>query len=544
MNIVKTIKYFGYLVFINVYIFAAQSPKLTVIIVIDQFAYNYLDKLKPYLNGGIKFLLNNGINYTNAFYLNGTPTTCPGHAMLATGTFGHYHGIIGNKWFNSVGKSIECDNDSAKNAAVLAPNGKLYNYGKSAKNIMVDGLSDQIIINSMPNAENQVWSLSLKSRAAIAMAGKLGKAIWFDGNSGDFTTSKAYFDALPDWVKDFNKKQKIDQITEFIWEQFFKTTAPYDFCNVNNYKYAGGQSIINKKHLINPTDKNKFDQIYTKTPLANQNLIDLALTCLDKKWNNNNFILWLSLSSLDKVGHKFGPYSKEAIDMIYHMDNQLLDFIKYIFSIVNKKDTLIILTADHGISPIPEILKDDGLDIAQRYVAGDLIKELNKIIEKKYNIPNFIINFEDPQFYVDQTKLSQLSQETKNQIYKDIKKYLLSKPGVQNVWTFEELENKCLSSKDPNFLLKKQLYKGRSGQIIVVVKPYTQISNFPRGTTHNSPYIFDRQVPLIFYQAGKFTKQTINKNVYITQVAPTLAEILNVPRPSAAFYPILPGIKI
>ena len=116
---------------------AFGAPRLTVIFVIDQFAHHYIERIKPYLKGGIAFLLDNGIVYQNAYFPHAMPSTATGHAALNTGCFAKDHGLIGNKWFGPQGEKIYCDDDSVKNAAVFGSNGKTLNYGKSAKNLEI-----------------------------------------------------------------------------------------------------------------------------------------------------------------------------------------------------------------------------------------------------------------------------------------------------------------------------------------------------------------------------------------------------------------------
>ena len=113
------------------------APHLTVIFVVDQFAHHYIDRLAPYMRGGIKHLLKNGVVYENAYYPHAMPATATGHAALNTGCFAKDHGIVSNKWFQN-GKLIHCDGDSAKNAAVFDKYGNLLEYGKSAKHLVVD----------------------------------------------------------------------------------------------------------------------------------------------------------------------------------------------------------------------------------------------------------------------------------------------------------------------------------------------------------------------------------------------------------------------
>ena len=174
----------------------AQPPQLTIVIVIDQCAYRNLDKVRPFLRGGLRFLCDEGIFYTHIYVPYAWPATGPGHTTLNTGTLPKTHGIINNAWMNENGQRVNCDDDDSQQAAVLGLHG-VQSYGKSPHNIMVDGLSDQLVLQDQQHKNYQVWSISLKSRSAITTANKLGKAIWFDTTTGSFTSSKAYFNKLP-----------------------------------------------------------------------------------------------------------------------------------------------------------------------------------------------------------------------------------------------------------------------------------------------------------------------------------------------------------
>lgn len=530
-------------IFISLSLYADRSPKLTLILIIDQFSPLYLEKHRSFLNGGIGFLLKNGTVYKNTFCPNGMPGTAPGHTMLSTGTYADYHGIIGNKWYDPKGNRILCDEDTPDKAGVFKSDGSTYNFGKSAKNILVDGLSDQLIINSYPHATNKVWALSIKSRTAVSTASRLGKAIWFDDEEGRFTSSKAYFDKLPKWLENFNKNQKINLIKEFSWKPLFSDAQYYNYKFSDNYLYTRLPSILEKTLTINPQIEEKFEELYTSTPDANKRLVMLARECIENNLPKNDserLILWLSISSLDKIGHKMGPDSKEAIDMIYQIDQHLDTLIKYIYSKINKEDVLFILTADHGIQPIPEILQDIGFDISRRYYSKDLINEMNKRIKEKFGIDKIIKVFKNPAFYLDQSILDKISIEIKNNIFNELKEYLMSLDGMHKVWTFEELSNAIIEPTNPDIYLKHQLYRGRSGQLIYATQPYTLVDNHKKGASHSSQYAYTTQVPLIFYQPEKFEKKIISQNVFTLQIPITLANILNIPRPSASTANVLP----
>lgn len=528
----------------------AKPPKLTVILVIDQLAAYHITKLRPYLSGGLKFLSEEGLSYLNAFYDHSPPATGPGHTLLATGTYASFHGIIGNTWFSKEGKSINCDDALTEDAAVFAPDGGLYPYGKSAENTLVDTLSDQLVLHSYPHARNSVWSLSIKSRAAIAMAGRLGKPLWFDTKSGNFTSSKAYFDKLPDWVNDFNKQHAIGQKKESIWKPFFENTSnAYAFDAMNNYQYTiFNESILNKPLEIT---FGNGDKTFERTPEANQLLLDLATQCIDTYFTNEEnerLVLWVSMSGFDVVAHTFGPHSKEIVDTLYHIDNQLKEFIDNIYQRTDKEEVLFVLTADHGGAPIAEVVANQGLSLAKRYYFPQIVEHLNKLIAKKYSIENVVQNFKEPQFYLNQDIIGTMDGETRESICEDIKNYMLSLPGVRNAWTFDELKSKVFQEYDLDRYIQRQLFRGRSGDIIYSLNPYTTLFSYEpkgtKGTSHVSPYAYDTHVPLIFYWKDHFEKKRIAHNVSMSQVACSLATLFEVPRPSASAAQVLPKLPL
>ncbi len=316
MGKIKTI----ILLLISINSFAkSNTPKITVVMVIDQFANHYIKKLKPHFKYAFKDLLERGIVYTKAFHPHAGPATATGHTALNTGTFAKKHGVSSNKWpdKNNQNKQYEIN----KNNIV------------SGENIMVDGLSDQFILSKKPNEIKKAFCLSLKSRAAVGMASQKGKAVWFDEITGNFTTSKSYFKNKPKWIKNFNKKKKLSKLKEIFWTPCYPLNSKhYNFKDISNYKHTRfPKSFISTKIKIDKKLKEPFE-LFCKTPYANQILLDLAKECINSnlKKKNEQMLLWVSLSSLDPLGHSFGPQSMEVTDMIYHLDKQIKNFINFV----------------------------------------------------------------------------------------------------------------------------------------------------------------------------------------------------------------------
>lgn len=520
----------------------AEPPRLTIIFIIDQFAHHELQKIKPYVSGGLKFFLNNGIIYENAYHPHGLPETAVGHSALNTGAFPSVHGIIANEWYDEHGKPIRADDDSTEQAAVIAPDG-VYNYGKSSKNLMVDGLSDQYVLAGDKYNPRVAIAVSLKSHATINTSGKLGKPIWFDEKTGNFTSSKAYFNELPTWVKNFNSRNNPLKKSPLQWKLARnKKNKGYQFAYCSDYNCCADKPLIGR--VIDPQTKDWY-KYYKMTPFANQLVLDLAREAVNEYVINqpsNHVLLWISLSSLDYLGHYYGPDTIEITDLLYHLDKQLNSFIKFVCKKIGAPNVLFALTADHGVSPTPEFMKQRGYSTAMRINPKDMIAALNKLIAEKHGVENLIYDFQPTQFYFRLPIWNEIPADTKKEIYTTAKEYLRSLPYIKNAWSYDELNEQSFNQTELEFYLKEQLYPGRSGQLFYLCTPYTLITEYPRGTAHDNPYTYNTHIPLIIYQAKKYEHTTINDKVWGMQLPGTFAQIIGIPKPSASKCDLLPGI--
>src|SRR6202162_566738 len=176
-------------------------PRLVVVIVIDQFRGDYLERYRDqFSQGGFRVFLDRGAYFTDCNYDYANTRTAPGHATLFTGSYTSGHGIVANEWWDPQKKkrvtSVEDD------ATKLVEGGKT-GPGASPHNLMSDTLGDELKLATGGKA--RVFATSLKDRAAVIPAGFSGDAAyWIDPKSGDWITSTYYRPDLPEWVRNFN----------------------------------------------------------------------------------------------------------------------------------------------------------------------------------------------------------------------------------------------------------------------------------------------------------------------------------------------------
>jgi len=226
--------------------------------------------------------------------------------------------------------------------------------------------------------------------------------------------------------------------------------------------------------------------------------------------------------------------------MIYHLDQKLKHFFQYIYSIYNPSDVLFVLTADHGVDPLPEDLYNKGYKHARRIMIPILSEKITSHIRQKHGI-TVPCTIKTPHIYLDKT-FDTLDNEKQKIILNDIKTFLEQQEGIKKAWTYEELEKKDVNRDHIEFYYKNQQFPGRSGPIIFQVFPFVLMTNNPAGVGHRTPYEWNTHIPLMLYRKGSHEHKTINQRVWGTQFANSLAQIYNVPKPSASTEKLLPGL--
>lgn len=524
----------------------ATPPKLTIVCIVDQMAQHLYSRHTPFFTGGFKQFNTNGYSYTNAYYPHGLPGTAPGHTAIATGTTAHEHGIIANSWFEGDKKVKACDS-STKGNEVLCPEG-VYTKKKSAESLHAQTLS--CVFNA---AGGRTIALALKSRASIPLSGPDGLPIWFDSRTGLFTTSKAFVPQLPPFVSAINThlRSTLHTQTHTQWQtKFPMESAAYQFTHDGPYRYTGNPfCLVGESQPYDRTSRKPY-HLFEMTPAAGLELLRMAKLATKQHFTHNPdqpLLLYVSMSNLDYIGHYYGPYSMEAVDLLYHTDQQLGEFISYMEHEYGADNCLWVLSADHGVMPIPERLQLKGRDQAQRLDAPLIQKDLNRAIYKNFNVKNLIKSIDVPNIYFNHDKWDHLDVEKQKLINNFVTSFLEAVHGIKHAWTGTELRDRAnftnrYGAHSRERWFAQQYYPDRSGNIIVHIDEYTYINEFSSGASHQSPYDYDVRVPLIFYGPGRISTGTNHTRVPMTRFATSLAQKMEVSRPAHASALPLPGM--
>lgn len=506
----------------------SNQPKLIVQLVIDQLRGDLLHQHQhQFGQDGFNYLLSHSINYRNAHHPHANTTTCAGHATIATGSYPSLHGVVDNEWYDrKTMKPMYCMVDLK---ATVLPTLHTHTTipGRSPRNLKASTLSDEIILAKLGKS----FAVSLKDRAAITLAGRAGKAYWFDKVNGGFITTSYYYSRYPQWVQNWNKNYKPE---EYNWN-LSQPKSAYQNENTPSFQHdygSFGQTFPH--HVINPPTEAYFKSM-ARTPKADELTAEFAEHLLINEKlglsSDKTDYLGIGFSAVDGVGHQFGPNSLEAEDNLLVLDRTISHLLSVIDKQVGLDNTLIILTADHGVNDNPAYLKEHNISEIKPMDINSAELKLRAALKTRYQLPSEALMSVTPPYvylnhqiisdhHLDLAQVSEYLAQNLNQLPGVFKAYALPIINVEKDW---------ISAK-----VDRMAYPYRSGDVYIVQPPYqSQGAKSDSRVTHGSPWQYDSYVPLLFVNPN-FKPKQISRQVYTTDIAPTLSALLMIKSPSAS----------
>ena len=533
----------------------AKRPRLVLLIVVDQFRYDYLERFNDlFVSNGFKRLMRDGASWTQSNYDHIPTYTAPGHATMMTGAYPAESGIVGNEWPDRVtGRRVTSVSDTT--VTLL---GGVQNEGASSpRRLMSSTVGDELRLAT--NDRSKVIGISVKDRSAILPAGRhANAAYWFSTNSGSMVSSTYYFNELPAWVTTFNNSRPADKFFNAKWErllpesEYLKRAGPDSPTWENIGNQAGDTNVF--PHTITggaTTAGRAFYNALDYTPFSNDLLVAFAQQAITSEQlgqDDDTDVLSVSFSANDYVGHRYGPYSQEAMDITLRVDRQIGSLLDFVNSKVGLANTLVAFTADHGVAPIPEHAGALGLG-GTRLKTQDVLGPINAAISAKYNPQNktpdptadYLFKndrgttadaFMNSNIYFNYAALKR-DGVSLDEITQLAGEAALTVPGIARYFTRSQLQRGATSITDP---IERRavhgFYPPRSGDLVLIPDAYKYLGETITAT-HGSPYFYDTNVPTIIMGAG-ITPGRYYEAATPADIAPTICALLGVTRPSSS----------
>lgn len=505
----------------------AGTPHLIVTLSVDQFGSILFNQYRGRLNGGLNRLSEQGRVYQNGYQAHALTETCPGHSTILTGANPERTGIPANDWTGRTdGREVYC---------LAAPQNTLA-HGRNTDNgpvgpdqMRVDTLGDWLQARS---PDSRIFAVSGKDRGAITLAGHHGKPFWYTDDFG-FTTYVEPGQAAADRLAPVAALNA--RIAARLAANPVTWTYTHDACRALEGTWTVSEQTF--RSALPPANL----QLDT-SPTLDELTLEAATDLLDTQQLGQRGVvdmLGISLSATDRVGHQFGQQGPEMCEQMHRMDTALGAFLDRLAKV--QGGVILVLTADHGGSDVPERMAEEGHPLAGRLDAA-LMPRINADLRAKYGLgADPLVSGGSGLMIAGEGGVPLTDAGLRARIGADAVEALRAHPQIAGAWTLEEIMASPMpaadASPDELTLLERQRLSavpGRSADILVV---YTQGLLRSRGrvgatiANHGSPWDYDRRVPIIFWSPGVTVGQERPLPIRTIDIAPTLANVIGVPTP-------------
>jgi len=483
-------------------------PKLILLLVVDQFRADYLDRFHTEYTGGLKRLLDHSAVFGDAHYEHSPTVTAVGHSITLTGAMPSVSGIVGNEWYDrTAGRQVTSVNDPSTKLLGGEP-GK---DGSSPHRLLVSTVGDELKMSEKWPA-SKVVGISVKDRSAIMMSGRRADgAYWWDAATGNFVSSTFYFDQLPQWVADFNKSRAADK-----------------FVGQNWGPPGGGTPFM----MLPSTPGPAYWSGVAGTSFGNDLLVMMAKAAIDGEklgQRDSADLLAISFSSCDTIGHRKGPHSPEIHDVALSTDKALADLFNHLEKTVGMNNVLVAFTADHGVAPMPEYNQKFRMP-GGRAPAKEVRDTVQKALAAKYGQGDWVLGYSGPAPYLNH-QLVASKKLTLEDVQDTAAAAARQLPYIARVFTREDLRRGLTHSDLAASRVQNGFFYLRASDLFIVANPYWLFET--SGTSHGTPWNYDSHVPLMF-MGPQIKPGRYYQRVRVNDLAPTLTAIAGVEIPSGA----------
>jgi predicted AlkP superfamily pyrophosphatase or phosphodiesterase len=322
---------------------------------------------------------------------------------------------------------------------------------------------------------------------------------------------------MPAWAAKYNSSRAVDKFLGKSW-------LPFD-AKPGATAYA-----------ILPIEPGKvFYDALERTPYGNEIIEQFAEAALDGEKlgrGPGTDILAVSFSSNDRIGHTLGPDNPQIRDISIQTDRIIGQLIRFAEAKAGVGTVLVVLTADHGVSPVPA-------ESAKRHLASGFIKTatlsqaIQSALSTKYGAGEWLQKKTGLEIiYLDHALITR-KKLNESEVQNTAADVLRAIPHVARIYTRSQLMRGEVMDDMIDRRIRRGFNPARSADLFVVLEPFWLIQNTDAGTSHTSPYNYDTHVPVVFMGPG-IKPGRYNGKVEVNDIAPTLATMLDVETPNGS----------
>lgn len=471
----------------------AARPTLIVMITVDQMIPDYFDRYGAEFSGGLKRFGTRGIFFTDGRQDHAITETAPGHSTVLSGRSPSSTGIVAN------------------DMGVLDPATSLVGFdgpGASPWRFRGTGLYDWLL---KADSASRVLSVSRKDRGAILPVGRAGTDVyWY--KAGSFTTSTWYAKALPEWLVEWNGRRGAARLTGSTWDLLRPTTGyaepdsvPWERDGVDNV-FPHHMSTDTAIAMVNMTQYPWMDSLTLDVALQGARAMGLGT-------HGHTDLLAISLSTVDAVGHAYGPNAREMHDHLLRLDAWLGRFMDSLAVLVPAEATVFAMSADHGVQAYPE---SDG---GGRASLTPLVRELTDTYGRRF-LTNFSFDGGSGLLSADVAALKARGVNV-DSLAREVTRKAAALPGVSRAWSPATLK---AATGDDARLWRRTIPADHGWLVAASLKRDWIWADDAGWTNHGTTNASDMHVPVIFLRPG-LAPRKVSRRVTTEDIGPTLAAL-------------------
>ena len=509
----------------------APAPRLVVVISVDQLVPEQLQRLAPHLQGGLGRFLREGTVFWRATVDYAGTETGPGHATLATGRYPRSHGIVGNMIPDRArGQVVYCVGD--ENARSVTSEGAVPESRSSSPVNLIGPALGELLEERAPGSK--CIAIAGKDRSAILMGGQHpDAALWWDSLAGGFTSSSHYGETLPEFACVWNEVWA-ERARGWRWDAELPRNADWLGTTADDapgeYSRAGRvlpRTLADDVAALAPQ--------VLGTPLGDHFTLELATLAVETQALGRDDavdLLAIGLSGCDYVGHGHGPWSVEVTDLLLRDDRELGRLFTHLDQSVGQGRWLAVLTSDHGVLDLPEFLQAGA--VGARRVHPAEVVALKKSVDQALLAlhPEGLdvgLRYFELGFSFDETRAHAAGVDPA-ELRAQIAEAARETDWIEDAYTREQLDA-ADDGGDPWLrLFQRSQHPQRGPDVALRPEPWL-LFDFPEGTSHGSPYPYDRRVPLCFLGPG-IPAMARHDAASPTDLVPTVLKLLGMKAPA------------
>jgi len=287
-------------------------------------------------------------------------------------------------------------------------------------------------------------------------------------------------------------------------------------------------------------DSKYFYASLIATPFGDELTADFAKTLIEAEklgQGEHTDFMAISFSVTDYIGHVFGPSSLEAEDNVLRVDRLLADLFQFVDEQVGLENTLVIVSADHGMCEAPEHMQSLGFEV-RRLTSDTIVKgTITSALEERLGVPGEVIRlYQHPYVYLNEEEIAK-TEYSVAEVEAAVAEAIIRIPGMIGALTRTDLLAGSFAPTAVNMTILNNFHIKRSGHVHVIADQFWYFAYEMDTTTeiaaiHGSPWTYDTYVP-IFFAGGGIPAQRIARPVTPYDISATIATRLGIKPPSA-----------